>query len=154
LITHVKENLKQLTRRLNKGDIEGCMRLIGNCDTAPTFIQAMCMDLQEECVEALVDMVEHPEDKENTIHYLTTQIARYETGLKDEQKKYHRFMFHEPDHSIFTRLGRVKAEYEPRIMLKNLQYLDMKAAIDSYMTGYKRDRHELHQWLRQVIQTN
>ena len=113
------------------------MRLIGNCDTAPTFIQAMCMDLQEECVEALVDMVEHPEDRENTI-----------------QKKYHRCMFHEPDHSIFTRLGRVKAEYEPRIMLKNLQYLDMKAAIDSYMTGYKRDRHELHQWLRQVIQTN
>jgi hypothetical protein len=152
VITYIEENMKQLTRKLNKGDIGGCMRIINECDIAPTFLQTICTDLQEECVETLVDVVTYPEEQQQTVEYLTTQIARYEQKLQGEQKKYHRFMFHEQDHSIFTRNGRVKAGYEPRIMLKNLQYLDMKATIDSYMSGYHHDRHELHQWLRQVIQ--
>lgn len=86
MITYIEENMKQLTRKLNKGDIGGCMRIINECDIAPTFLQTICTDLQEECVETLVDVVTYPEEQQQTVEYLTTQIARYEQKLQEEQK--------------------------------------------------------------------
>ena len=67
MITYIEENMKQLTRKLKKGDIGGCMRIINEYDNAPTFLQTICTDLQEECVETLIDAVTYPDERQRRV---------------------------------------------------------------------------------------
>jgi hypothetical protein len=119
----------------------------------PDIINSYCLDLQRELVEILVDVVEFPEDREQTIRYLQCQQSLYHKRLETAKKRYNRFMFH-LDKRTLSRQAREKSGYSSEIIRINLQFQDLKYKLASYLDGYEYDRNALYTWVIRLLQQN
>lgn len=150
-IDYVKENLIPIKNRLDRQTHGSCADYLHDVNCYPDVINSYCLDLQRELVEILVDVVEFPEDKEQTIRYLQCQQVLYHKRLETAKKRYNRFMFH-LDKRKLSRQTREQSEYSSEIIRLNLQFQDLKYELASYLDGYEHDRNALYTWVIRLLQ--
>ena len=124
-IDYVKENLIPIKNRLDRQTHGSCSDYLHDVSCYPDVINSYCLDLQRELVEILVDVVEFPEDREQTIRYLQCQQVLYHKRLEAAKKRYNRFMFH-LDKRKLSRNTREQSGYSSEIVRINLQFQDLK----------------------------
>ena len=150
-IDYVKENLIPIKNRLDRQTHGSCADYLHDVNCYPDVINSYCLDLQSELVEILVDVVEFPEDKEQTIRYLQCQQVLYHTRLETAKKRYNKFMFH-LDKRKLSRQTREQSRYSSEIIRLNLQFQDLKYELASYLDGYEHDRNALYTWVIRLLQ--
>ena len=146
-IDYVKENLIPIKNRLDRQTHGSCS------DYLHDVINSYCLDLQRELVEILVDVVEFPEDREQTIRYLQCQQVLYHKRLEAAKKRYNRLMFH-LDKRKLSRNTREQSGYSSEIVRINLQFQDLKYELASYLDGYEYDKNALYSWVIRLLQQN
>lgn len=152
-IDYVKENLIPIKNRLDRQTHGSCSDYLHDVSCYPDVINSYCLDLQRELVEILVDVVEFPEDREQTIRYLQCQQVLYHKRLEAAKKRYNRFMFH-LDKRKLSRNTREQSEYSSEIVRINLQFQDLKYELASYLDGYEYDKNALYSWVIRLLQQN
>ena len=150
-IDYVKENLIPIKNRLDRQTHGSCADYLHDVNCYPDVINSYCLDLQRELVEILVDVVEFPEDKEQTIRYLQCQQVLYHKRMETAKKRYNRFMFH-LDKRKLSRQTREQSGYSSEIIRLNLQFQDLKYELASYLDGYEHDRNALYTWVIRLLQ--
>ena len=130
-----------------------CSDYLHDVSCYPDVINSYCLDLQRELVEILVDVVEFPEDREQTIRYLQCQQVLYHKRLEAAKKRYNRFMFH-LDKRKLSRNTREQSGYSSEIVRINLQFQDLKYELASYLDGYEYDKNALYSWVIRLLQQN
>ena len=152
-IDYVKENLIPIKNRLDRQTHGSCSDDLHDVRCYPDVINSYCLDLQRELVEILVDVVEFPEDREQTIRYLQCQQVLYHKRLEAAKKRYNRFMFH-LDKRKLSRNTREQSGYSSEIVRINLQFQDLKYELASYLDGYEYDKNALYSWVIRLLQQN
>ena len=152
-IDYVKENLIPIKNRLDRQTHGSCSDYLHDVSCYPDVINSYCLDLQRELVEILVDVVEFPEDREQTIRYLQCQQVLYHKRLEAAKKRYNRFMFH-LDKRKLSRNTREQSGYSSEIVRINLQFQDLKYELASYLDGYEYDKNALYSWAIRLLQQN
>lgn len=152
-IDYVKENLIPIKNRLDRQTHGSCSDYLHDVSCYPDVINSYCLDLQRELVEILVDVVEFPEDREQTIRYLQCQQVLYHKRLEAAKKRYNRFMFH-LDKRKLSRNTREQSGYSSEIVRINLQFQDLKYELASYLNGYEYDKNALYSWVIRLLQQN
>ena len=152
-IDYVKENLIPIKNRLDRQTHGSCSDYLHDVSCYPDVINSYCLDLQRELVEILVDAVEFPEDREQTIRYLQCQQVLYHKRLEAAKKRYNRFMFH-LDKRKLSRNTREQSGYSSEIVRINLQFQDLKYELASYLDGYEYDKNALYSWVIRLLQQN
>lgn len=152
-IDYVKENLIPIKNRLDRQTHGSCSDYLHDVSCYPDVINSYCLDLQRELVEILVDVVEFPEDREQTIRYLQCQQVLYHKRLEAAKKRYNRFMFH-LDKRKLSRNTREQSGYSSEIVRINLQFQDLKYELASYLDGYEYDKNVLYSWVIRLLQQN
>lgn len=152
-IDYVKENLIPIKNRLDRQTHGSCSDYLHDVSCYPDVINSYCLDLQRELVEILVDVVEFPEDREQTIRYLQCQQVLYHKRLEAAKKRYNRFMFH-LDKRKLSRNTREQSGYSSEIVHINLQFQDLKYELASYLDGYEYDKNALYSWVIRLLQQN
>lgn len=152
-IDYVKENLIPIKNRLDRQTHGSCSDYLHDVSCYPDAINSYCLDLQRELVEILVDVVEFPEDREQTIRYLQCQQVLYHKRLEAAKKRYNRFMFH-LDKRKLSRNTREQSGYSSEIVRINLQFQDLKYELASYLDGYEYDKNALYSWVIRLLQQN
>ena len=152
-IDYVKENLIPIKNRLDRQTHGSCSDYLHDVSCYPDVINSYCLDLQRELVEILVDVVEFPEDREQTIRYLQCQQVLYHKRLEAAKKRYNRFMFHLDKHKL-SRNTREQSGYSSEIVRINLQFQDLKYELASYLDGYEYDKNALYSWVIRLLQQN
>ena len=152
-IDYVKENLIPIKNRLDRQTHGSCSDYLHDVSCYPDVINSYCLDLQRELVEILVDVVEFPEDREQTIRYLQCQQVLYHKRLEAAKKRYNRFMFH-LDKCKLSRNTREQSGYSSEIVRINLQFQDLKYELASYLDGYEYDKNALYSWVIRLLQQN
>ena len=152
-IDYVKENLIPIKNRLDRQTHGSCSDYLHDVSCYPDVINSYCLDLQRELVEILVDVVEFPEDREQTIRYLQCQQVLYHKRLEAAKKRYNRFMFH-LDKRKLSRNTREQGGYSSEIVRINLQFQDLKYELASYLDGYEYDKNALYSWVIRLLQQN
>lgn len=152
-IDYVKENLIPIKSRLDRQTHGSCSDYLHDVSCYPDVINSYCLDLQRELVEILVDVVEFPEDREQTIRYLQCQQVLYHKRLEAAKKRYNRFMFH-LDKRKLSRNTREQSGYSSEIVRINLQFQDLKYELASYLDGYEYDKNALYSWVIRLLQQN
>lgn len=152
-IDYVKENLIPIKNRLDRQRHGSCSDYLHDVSCYPDVINSYCLDLQRELVEILVDVVEFPEDREQTIRYLQCQQVLYHKRLEAAKKRYNRFMFH-LDKRKLSRNTREQSGYSSEIVRINLQFQDLKYELASYLDGYEYDKNALYSWVIRLLQQN
>ena len=130
-----KRHRLEIERYLELNDLPKCLSFLSGSSYFLSEIPTFCESLQEELIETLFDLLDYPEEKEQTINYLRQQMEMYEENLAKIKKRYNNFMY------------RVS-----QIMQQNLQYQDLKWELSSYLEGYHHDRNQYHQWLLHILQ--
>lgn len=152
-IDYVKENLIPIKNRLDRQTHGSCSDYLHDVSCYPDVINSYCLDLQRELVEILVDVVEFPEDREQTIRYLQCQQVLYHKRLEAAKKRYNRFMFH-LDKRKLSRNTREQSGYSSEIVRINLQFQDLKYELASYLDGYEYDKNALYSCVIRLLQQN
>ena len=152
-IDYVKENLIPIKNRLDRQTHGSCSDYLHDVSCYPDVINSYCLDLQRELVEILVDVVEFPEYREQTIRYLQCQQVLYHKRLEAAKKRYNRFMFH-LDKRKLSRNTREQSGYSSEIVRINLQFQDLKYELASYLDGYEYDKNALYSWVIRLLQQN
>lgn len=152
-IDYVKENLIPIKNRLDRQTHGSCSDYLHDVSCYPDVINSYCLDLQRELVEILVDVVEFPEDRKQTIRYLQCQQVLYHKRLEAAKKRYNRFMFH-LDKRKLSRNTREQSGYSSEIVRINLQFQDLKYELASYLDGYEYDKNALYSWVIRLLQQN
>lgn len=152
-IDYVKENLIPIKNRLDRQTHGSCSDYLHDVSCYPDVINSYCLDLQRELVEILVDVVEFPEDREQTIRYLQCQQVLYHKRLEAAKKRYNRFIFH-LDKRKLSRNTREQSGYSSEIVRINLQFQDLKYELASYLDGYEYDKNALYSWVIRLLQQN
>lgn len=152
-IDYVKENLIPIKNRLDRQTHGSCSDYLHDVSCYPDVINSYCLNLQRELVEILVDVVEFPEDREQTIRYLQCQQVLYHKRLEAAKKRYNRFMFH-LDKRKLSRNTREQSGYSSEIVRINLQFQDLKYELASYLDGYEYDKNALYSWVIRLLQQN
>ena len=152
-IDYVKENLIPIKNRLDRQTHGSCSDYLHDVSCYPDVINSYCLDLQRELVEILVDVVEFPEDREQTIRYLQCQQVLYHKRLEAAKKRYNRFMSH-LDKRKLSRNTREQSGYSSEIVRINLQFQDLKYELASYLDGYEYDKNALYSWVIRLLQQN
>lgn len=152
-IDYVKENLIPIKNRLDRQTHGSCSDYLHDVSCYPDVINSYCLDLQRELVEILVDVVEFPEDREQTIRYLQCQQVLYHKRLEAAKKRYNRFMLH-LDKRKLSRNTREQSGYSSEIVRINLQFQDLKYELASYLDGYEYDKNALYSWVIRLLQQN
>lgn len=153
LLAFVKKRQAKLRRYLEHDDFLAWADCLLDCDEYPEYLNSMCIDLQVEMLETLLDAVEFPEEREQTAEYLLKQLHRYDKETNDIKRRYNDFMYRIGDTNILTKSGREKANYDPLIMQKNLQFQDLKCELMSYLEGYHKDKCRLYRWLITIMRS-
>lgn len=147
-----KRHRLEIERYLELNDLPKCLSFLSGSSYFLSEIPTFCESLQEELIETLFDLLDYPEEKEQTINYLRQQMEMYEENLSKIKKRYNNFMYRVSDMELLTKKGREQAGYDSQIMQQNLQYQDLKWELSSYLEGYHYDRNQYHQWLLHMLQ--
>lgn len=147
----VRQYRNELEKHYDLNDLQRCMVYLSKASRFLPSIPTFCTTLQEEVIETLFDLVDYPDEHEQTINYLKQQLIIYDDNLKNIKNRCNRFMFQVGDIKHLTKEGRIEQDYNPICMKQNLQYQDLKWELASYSDGYHYDRNEYHQWLLRIL---
>lgn len=154
MLTTIIRKRNALERYLSTNNLQKCVELLSQSKGFFSNMPIMCEQLQEELIETLFDIVDYPEEREQTINYLQQQIDMYTVRLNELKQRYNRLIYHIGDKRKLTKEGRQEENYSPQIMQQNLQYQDLKWELSSYIEGYHYDRNEYRKWLLNLLQAN